>query len=59
MKQAKQFIGYAMVSAIGGIGISFVLVNFLIGCGEPIYHPDGSWKTGECVGITYQSVRSQ
>ena len=59
MKQAKQFIGYAMVTAIGGIGISFVLVNFLIGCGEPIYHPDGSWKTGECVGIPYQSVRSQ
>jgi len=32
----------------------FVLANWLIGCGEPQYHADGTYLTGECIGIPYE-----
>lgn len=36
---------------------SLVLINWAIGCGEPEYHADGTFVTGECVGIPYTPVK--
>lgn len=33
------------------------LVNFAIGCGEPEYHADGTFVTGECFVIPYTPVK--
>lgn len=37
------------VSTIIGIGIAFILINWITGCGERFYRMDGSYTQGECV----------
>jgi len=29
--------------------LAVVLLEWSVGCGEPIYKADGSWETGECM----------
>ena len=38
-----------MLSALIGAAVFFLLVEWAAGCGEPIYHKDGTWETGKCV----------
>ena len=37
-----------MAFTIGGL-FAFVLVEWIAGCGQVFYYPDGTWKTGQCV----------
>lgn len=41
--------GGILFTAIIGICISFVLINWITGCGERFYHMDGTYTQGECV----------
>lgn len=41
--------GGILFTAIVGIFISFVLINWITGCGERFYHMDGTYTQGECV----------
>lgn len=41
--------GGILFTAIVGICISFVLINWITGCGERFYHMDGTYTQGECV----------
>lgn len=41
--------GGIIFTAIVGICISFVLINWITGCGERFYHMDGTYTQGECV----------
>lgn len=33
---------------------ALVLVNWAIGCGEPVYRADGTYSTGACLFIPYE-----
>lgn len=59
MKRVWRALGSLILIAIGSGMIALVLINWMIGCGEPIYYPDGSWETGSCFLIPYEPVRSQ
>jgi type III secretory pathway component EscT len=54
MIYAKQIL----VGAAVGMVISIVLVNWVIGCGEMIQQPDGSWIAGECFN-PFEAERNQ
>lgn len=41
--------GGILFTAIIGICISFILINWITGCGERFYHMDGTYTQGECV----------
>ena len=41
--------GGIIFTAITGAFISFILVNWVTGCGERFYHMDGTYTQGECV----------
>jgi hypothetical protein len=32
--------------------VVLILVEWLVGCGEPIYSADGAWRTGECLFLS-------
>lgn len=49
------FIGMLLFAAMFNV----VIVNWFMGCGEVMYFPDGSWKTGECWLIPYEPVSGQ
>jgi len=59
MNRVWQALGSLILIAIASGMISIILINWMIGCGEPIYYPDGSWETGDCFLIPYEPVRSQ
>ena len=59
MKRVWQALGSLILILVASAMISIVLVNWMIGCGEMIYYPDGSWQTGDCFLIPYEPVRSQ
>jgi len=44
------------VMILGAGVLALGLINFLIGCGEPIYYPDGTYETGRCFLINYEPV---
>ena len=41
--------GGILFTAIIGIFISFILINWITGCGDRFYHMDGSYTQGECI----------
>ena len=41
--------GVLIFAAIMGTTISFVLINWITGCGERFQHMDGTYTQGECV----------
>ena len=41
--------GVLIFAAIMGTTISFVLINWITGCGERFQHMDGSYTQGACV----------
>jgi len=34
--------------------ITIIVMEWLIGCGEKTYYPNGTWITGECLFIPYE-----
>ena len=36
-----------------------ILINLAAGCGEVIYHADGTWETGECWLIPYEPTAGE
>jgi hypothetical protein len=48
-------ISLALIASV----FTLVLVEALSGCGEPIYHPDGTFITGECVYLPYTPVEGR
>lgn len=36
--------------------MTIAMVEWVVGCGEPIYHADGTFITGECVFIPHEPV---
>jgi len=59
MKRVWQALGSLILLLLASGMISIVLINWMIGCGERFYYPDGSWETGSCFLIPYEPVRSQ
>lgn len=53
MRLIATIIAVLLVASTLTIG----LVNFAIGCGEPEYHADGTFVTGECFVIPYTPVK--
>jgi hypothetical protein len=46
-----------VVAALAGaVFMAVMLFNAVIGCGEPIYHADGTYVTGECLFVDYEPV---
>ena len=48
------FIGLVTLAMMGGFAL--VLLNWAMGCGEVFYYPDGTWTTGECLLIPYETT---
>lgn len=59
MSRIYQALGSLILIAIASSIFAVVMINWMIGCGEPIYYPDGSWETGSCFLVPYEPVRSQ
>ena len=59
MSRVWQALGSLILIAIGSGIFALVMINWMIGCGERIYYPDGSWETGSCFLIPYEPERSQ
>jgi hypothetical protein len=38
---------------------ALIVIEALSGCGEPIYHADGTYITGECVYLPYSPVEGR
>ena len=34
--------------------VGIMIVEWLVGCGEPTYFADGTWTTNECLFVPYQ-----
>jgi hypothetical protein len=34
--------------------ISLVLAEWVVGCGEVAYYPDGTWKTMDCIVLPHE-----
>ena len=45
-------VGFAIVGAFGG----WMMVNAILGCGEPTYYTDGTWITGHCWHVPWVNV---
>jgi len=41
--------GGIIFTALTGAFITFILINWITGCGERFYHMDGTYTQGECV----------
>jgi len=41
--------GGIIFTALTGAFITFILINWVTGCGERFYHMDGTYTQGECV----------
>lgn len=48
-----QFMGQALFTLIFAFFIAWVLVNWMMGCGETFYAADGSIIAGECLSLTF------
>lgn len=48
-----QFMGQALFTLIFAFLIAWVLVNWMMGCGETFYAADGSIIAGECLSLTF------
>jgi hypothetical protein len=47
----KNIISASTMSVVVAVVI-LILVEWLVGCGEPIYSADGAWRTDECLFLS-------
>ena len=47
----KNIISAGIMSVIVAL-IILVLVEWIVGCGEPIYNASGAWRMGECIFLS-------
>jgi hypothetical protein len=52
----KQLLIGAIAVVLMSAMFAVVIIEMAVGCGEPIYHADGTYVTGECVFIPYTPV---
>lgn len=57
LQRFAKLAGVASLIVLGYLVFMVVAIEFVVGCGERTYFPDGTWKTNECVFIPYESVR--
>lgn len=48
-EQLLSWLGTLLLAFMIGAMFAVVLVEWVAGCGEVFYYPDGTWKTGQCV----------
>ena len=46
-------LGKALVVALAGVLIAWVLINWMMGCGETFTTIDGAIIHGECITLTF------
>jgi hypothetical protein len=44
-------LGLSLTSAMLGTLLTLLILEWSVGCGEPIYKADGTWEVGECIII--------
>ena len=47
----KNILSASTMSAVVAL-IILVLVEWIVGCGEPIYNASGAWRMGECIFLS-------
>jgi len=52
----RDLIVNTVVSLVFAFIVALIGVNWVMGCGEVFYFPNGEWRTGECWLIPYESV---
>ncbi len=52
-------IGYVAFTVLFGLFMGVIVVEWLVGCGEKIYYADGTWVTGECVFVPYETTTGE
>ena len=44
-------IGARLLSAALGTLLTLLLLEWAVGCGQPVYKANGTWEIGECIVI--------
>ena len=52
-------IGYGTCILLAYAVFTVAIVEFMVGCGERTYYPNGTWETNECVFIPYEPVKGE
>ena len=47
-------LGYTLAALGFSFGFVVLALNWVSGCGQAIYYPDGTWRTGECFFISHE-----
>ena len=50
-------VAWCVALAIIYLLLGLILVNLAMGCGEVIYFENGTWETGECWLIPYETTQ--
>ena len=48
-----KIISFSILLAVGLL-FSFLLIEFMVGCGEKTYHKDRTWETNACVFLPHE-----
>ena len=54
--RALRALGYISLGILMYAIIIVCVFEFMVGCGERTYYPDGTWETNECLFIPYEPV---
>jgi len=54
MSRLKEILVGGIIALIIATMFSVILLEWVAGCGEIIYYPDRTWKTGECLFIPHE-----
>jgi hypothetical protein len=49
-RKAASVCMVVLVTAI----LMLIVVEWLVGCGEPVHKADGTWRSGECVFLPHE-----
>lgn len=52
-----KFIFSVIALTCASLLVTVVLAEWFVGCGEPIYHADGTYITGECVFLPHTPTK--
>ena len=47
----RTLLSLAVATILGALFL-FILLEWVAGCGEPVYSADGSWRTGDCLFLS-------
>ena len=47
-------LGYTLAALGFSFGFVVLVLNWVSGCGQAFYYPDGTWRTGECFVISHE-----